>query len=407
MQNPEIISFREVFPNIKKTNYLTHGVYYYPAKFIPHVVKFCLETYTKPNEWIIDPFAGSGTVGLEAYLNNRNVILYDINFMLNHIMPLKIPNLRFELNSNILIDKIESIINNSTLYEPQWKTIDYWYPAEMLIVIKKLWGGLKKIEKDIYFELIQSSLIRISKEFSYAEHKTPKLFRSKQKKVKIDEILNVDWCYELYSKLKKYSLDSMKSINDVVGLSANINSIVKYYGGIDSATTNMDLNIDVDCVITSPPYLQAQEYIRTSKLDLYWLGYSEEQVKSISDLEIPYRKTEIVLSTTTLDKIRMQLKSTKLIAILNSYFYYTISAIENASHSLKKGGHLCVFVGNPKIDGIEVETWKILNEYFETRGYDFKIVYEDRIKNRQLFKSRNNKNPDGMKSEYLLVLVKS
>ena len=73
---------------------------------------------------------------------------------------------------------------------------------------------------------------------------------------------------------------------------------------------------------------------------------------------------------------------------------------------LKTGGKACVFVGNPKIDGMEVETWRIITEYFSNKGFKFEIVFEDEIKTRQLFGSRNNKNPNGMKSEYLLVLTK-
>jgi hypothetical protein len=74
---------------------------------------------------------------------------------------------------------------------------------------------------------------------------------------------------------------------------------------------------------------------------------------------------------------------------------------------LKKGGKSCVFVNNPKVDGIEVETWRILREYFTDNGFTFDTVFEDTIKIRQLFKSRKNKNPDGMKSEYLIVLEKN
>jgi len=55
---------------------------------------------------------------------------------------------------------------------------------------------------------------------------------------------------------------------------------------------------------------------------------------------------------------------------------------------------------------VEVETWRILKEYFQENGFIFDTVFEDRIKTRQLFKSRKNKNPDGMKSEYLLILEK-
>ena len=45
-------------------------------------------------------------------------------------------------------------------------------------------------------------------------------------------------------------------------------------------------------------------------------------------------------------------------------------------------------------------------EYFTAKGYLFESLYEDRIKNRQLFGTRKNKNPDGMKSEFLLILRK-
>jgi hypothetical protein len=61
-------------------------------------------------------------------------------------------------------------------------------------------------------------------------------------------------------------------------------------------------------------------------------------------------------------------------------------------------------VGNPKIDGIEIETWRIILEYFSERRFALVHVFEDRIKNRQLFGRRKNKNPEGMKSEFLLVL---
>ena len=45
-------------------------------------------------------------------------------------------------------------------------------------------------------------------------------------------------------------------------------------------------------------------------------------------------------------------------------------------------------------------------EYFCERGWNFEHVYEDRIQTRKLFGARKNKNPDGMKSEYLLILRK-
>jgi len=43
---------------------------------------------------------------------------------------------------------------------------------------------------------------------------------------------------------------------------------IRHFAGVDSSKFQFDDEIAFDALITSPPYLQAQEYIRTSKLDL-------------------------------------------------------------------------------------------------------------------------------------------
>lgn len=404
--NPYLVSFRELVPEIVSTSYLTHSIYYYPAKFIPQVVKYCIDNYTKENDWIIDPFAGSGTVGLEANLAKRNAVLLDLNYLLNHIIPVKIPAHKTKLTINVLNEKLEQVLANKTEFMPAWNNLEYWYPPEILELLKKYWAGQKKLENDLYSMIIQSALVKVSKQFSYAEHKTPKLFKSKFKNQFMAELLTKDWKSELIYTIRNLSTKTLKDINQYIQKTKHHTNEIKYWGGVDSANYKIDKNLEIDCLITSPPYLQAQEYIRTSKLDLYWLGYTEAQVKKISSLEIPYRKANQLIETETLHKIREELQVKKLTNMLNSYFCYTIQALENATINLKKGALACIFVGNPKVDGIEVETWRIINEYFTEKGFHFRAIYEDRIKTRQLFGSRNNKNPDGMKSEYLLIIEK-
>ncbi len=404
--NPLLVSFRELVPEIVSTSYLTHSIYYYPAKFIPQVVKFCIDNYTKENDWIIDPFAGSGTVGLEANLAKRNAVLLDINYLLNHIIPIKTPKDKTILDKTILQKKLEQVFVNETKFTPDWSNIEYWYPPETLVSLQKLWAGQKKLAPDLYSFIIQAALVKVSKQFSYAEHRTPKLFKSKYKNQFIEELLTKDWKSELMDTIQNLSFQALTAVNQYNRKTKNNSNKIKYFGGVDSANYKIDDNIVVDCLITSPPYLQAQEYIRTFKLDLYWLGYTEDEVKAISRLEIPYRKATQLIETPTLNAVREKLEERKLVNILNSYFCHTIKALENATINLKKGGLACIFVGNPKIDGIEVETWRIIYEYFADKGFYFRAIFEDRIKTRQLFGSRNNKNPDGMKSEYLLILEK-
>ncbi len=56
---------------IKDTAYITHGIYTYPAKFIPQLAQKLINTYSKENDIVIDPFMGSGTTVIEAIVNKR------------------------------------------------------------------------------------------------------------------------------------------------------------------------------------------------------------------------------------------------------------------------------------------------------------------------------------------------
>jgi hypothetical protein len=400
----ELVSFRDLVPEIKDTGYLTHAIFYYPAKFIPHVVRYALKSFTKEGDWVVDPFAGSGTVGVEAYVCKRNAFLLDLNPLLNYMIPLKVRTEKEELREDSLGQMLDDLENSKDHFTPAWSNIAYWYPPEMLEVLSRYWGFIKNSERNTYTAIIESTLLKMSKHFSYAEHRTPKLFRSKSKRKYVEELLQTDWREKLKEMIRRHSLETLRSLNDFAILTNHHNSRVEFKGGVDSSYYSFQR--EFDALITSPPYLQAQEYMRTVKMELFWLGYNDEEIRGLSRLEIPYRKADRIIQTVTLEKIRAELTRDDLIKLLDSYFCHTVNALENAMNRLKTDATACIFIGNPLIDGIKVEIWRILMEYFTNNGYILENLYEDRIKNRQLFGTRKNKNPDGMKSEFLLILRK-
>ena len=401
----ELVSFRELVPEIDDTGYLTHAIYAYPAKFIPQIVRYAINTYTKEGDWIIDPFAGSGTVGVEAYLCKRNAILFDLNLLLNHIMPLKVYSGKERLQKADLYKLLEGMQESNYRFTPSWSNVAYWYAPEILEVLSRYWGFINNTDDRVYSTIIKSALLKVNKRFSYTEDRTPKLARSKRKLQAIEELLQENWKEQLDEMVHSLSLKTLRNLNDFVVYTQQHQNKVEFQGGVDSSYVAVPRACDA--LITSPPYLQAQEYIRSTKMDLFWLGHTEEEVKELSRLEIPYRKADRVIQTETLDKIRETLTRDDLRKRLDSYFCHTVNALENAMKQLKPNAAACIFVGNPRIDGITVEIWRILAEYFTERGFGFEKVYEDRIKTRQLFGARKNKNPDGMKSEYFLILRKN
>ncbi len=402
----ELVSFRELVPEITDTGYLTHAIVSYPAKFIPQVVRYAISTYTKEDDWIVDPFAGSGTVGVEAYLCKRNAVLLDLNLLLNHLMPMKVfqgKDLLRKEHLHTLLEEMQTDYKNQFI--PAWSNVEYWYAPEILKLLSQYWGYIYNIEDNIYTRIIKTALLKVSKRFSYTEHRTPKLARSKRKLASIDELLQTNWRDQLIQIVYDHTLITLKKLNDFLTLTQSHGNQVEYYGGVDSS--NFTVSREYDALITSPPYLQAQEYIRSTKMDLYWLGHNDDEIKQLSRLEIPYRKSDNIVHTPSLDIVRNKLTRKDLCNRLDSYFCHTLNALENSINQLKPNGVACVFVGNPRIDGIEVELWRIISEYFTERGFTFEKVYEDRIKTRQLFSTRKNKNPEGMKSEFLLILRKT
>lgn len=406
MQKVANVSFRDLVSEIHDTNYLTHGLFYYPAKFIPHVPHYCIRHFCSEGDWVMDPFAGSGTVGLEAMIAKRNSILIDINPLLKHIVDLKINFKRLDIGEIELFRKLQEMFESESEFTPEWPNIEYWYAPEVLDVLKKYWSWIHQHSDDVYAQIIQCSLLRASRRFSLAEHKAPKLFRSRTKILEIEQLLRTDWKENLKEFLRKNSLEVLRRLRDLAQLTKENDCRVIAIAGVDAASENLTDSPEVELIVTSPPYLQAQEYIRTFKVDLFWLGYSNEMVKKISQMEIPYRKTSEQFYSTTYLQVYNQIEHPNLREIMNSYFYYTTLALRNAAAKLKRNGYFCVFIGNSRIDGIEVEIWRIIAEYFEENGFKTINVYRDDIIKRQLFRRRRNKNPEGIQSEFLLVMRK-
>ena len=59
------------------TNYSTHGLHPYPAKFIPQIPKTLIRELASSRDTVLDPFCGSGTTLVEALKLNCNAIGID------------------------------------------------------------------------------------------------------------------------------------------------------------------------------------------------------------------------------------------------------------------------------------------------------------------------------------------
>ena len=419
---PKVVSFRKKVNGIKNTTYLTHSLYYHPAKFIPQIVRYCLDEYCKKGGVVLDPFAGSGTMGVEASTQGYESYMLDINPLLDFFYSLKIPSFK-KIEWERIYNEAEKLLKELLIRNPKTinkinDNIEYWYPEKLYVYFCRIWTNYHEVKNQqnaVSKNAVALVLFKISKYFSYAEHSMPKLFISKRKRALIEKKLNEKSAFgkdeAIKSQIERMAFttlrDIKKSVDNLIELDGKLKT-AKYFAGVDSTEFDFNKISKLDCIITSPPYLQAQEYIRTFKLEMMWIGIPQEKIKEYMSKEIPFRKAPLQIEGKYISDIRDKIGRKDLLKLYDSYFWFTIKVLENASKRLKKGGKLCVLVGNPNMKGIEVEIWKVIYEYFvEQMNFKFVRLYEDKIVSRKLFKGRNNQNPEGMKSEYLLVLEKN
>ena len=71
--------FESAFRSSDRVQGLTHDFYKYPARFSPNFVRYILNAFTEPGDYVLDPFMGGGTTIVEAIASGRRAIGSDIN----------------------------------------------------------------------------------------------------------------------------------------------------------------------------------------------------------------------------------------------------------------------------------------------------------------------------------------
>jgi hypothetical protein len=376
------VSFRELVPEIPSTTHATFGLYRYPAKFIPQVVAYILKNYAKSRSKVFDPFAGYGTVGVVARIYNCDYELWDLNPILEVLHAVATQVLK-DVDVTSLLRQMESCDEE---FIPRWSKLKYWYPEDFLPFLFKVWGLYHSLEDWDAKRLLIIPLLKVTRHFSYDDIQRQKLSKSPRSERRIRSLLGSNWKAEFFRLLR----DEIKGVIDGVReyqkySPRDVRSIVK--GGVD--TLSMELNEEKDILITSPPYLQSHEYIRQAKMDLFWLGFSEEEVGKLSKLEIPYRdvKPQHIYSE-TYKKWKEQIEEPRLLKIFNNYFWGVLGALTRLQTKITS--YMFLFVGRASMRGQPVPIDQIFAEHFSSLGWTHEATLVDKIVARRLFSYKVN-----------------
>lgn len=144
--------------------------------------------------------------------------------------------------------------------------------------------------------------------------------------------------------------------------------------------TNIDLgdardlpikNNSVDLVFTSPPYLNAIDYLRCSKFSLVWMGYSIAELRGIrSDSIGSYAAGECDDALRSLARrvCEWDRLSPRARGVLARYLADTEQSLRAVEHALAPSGRAVYVVGENCIEGVYVPTGTFIREIAKMVG---------------------------------------
>lgn len=394
---PIEVNFRELVPMHSGIDRVTHLMHPYPAKLLPNIPLFFLNCgLARRGSTVMDPFCGTGTVLLESALSGKNFVGADSNPLARMIASVKTTRIAAE-RLNTSYSRILSRVGRSTPIKFQPVVdVNHWYSKGTSLALAKLLGSIRKT-KDLeirqFFEVCFSSAAR---RLSNADPRLSVPVRLKKVSRAHPTKSAVRRVHEVFGKIVQANIARVEKLPAAqTGACLAIFEDARTIGA-DMATRSLP---QAELIITSPPYVGAQKYIRASSLSIGWLGLAPDaQLRPLERQNIGrehYALSEVLKpgelvvpeAAALLRGIR---KEDPLRAhIASNYLTEMDVALRSACAGLQEGGHLVLVVGDNSIRGRAFRTSLYLRLLVERIGLKLRLELLDDIRSRGLMTKRN------------------
>lgn len=364
----------------------------YPAKMVSRLADKLVERYACDASRILDPFCGSGAVLMAANRRGIPVSGVDVNPLAMLLAHVKLNGFSYHKATRLANDLVGAARDTKAPMTIQWPGKHYWFTPATLNKFERLRYvshayGLTASDEGMAVLLSLSLSVRLC---SKADQRSPKPFISKRAKASrkgkhFDPYLTfpglLEELAEHYSGVHANG-GSLLLLDDVAGNSSIAQRLGKH-----------------SHLITSPPYINAQDYFRNFKLELYLLeGLLPFRVNDLRDRFIGTERgnllgeiPEIVLEKnyTLLPCLKaLERRKPRLAAVVHRYLHDMGCAFDALKQCLEPKARFILVCGDNLIGGIRICTWQLLRQMLEERGFRLFDMFSDKILDRMLAPKR-------------------
>ncbi|HGJ66764.1 TPA: DNA methylase [bacterium] len=404
----------------RKTPLKIYSLGFQPAKTIPEIPRWFLQKYANPSFTVLEPFAGSGTTIIESLIYRASVYWLDYHPLSKLVCRVK--TTRF-LPSEIH-KEAEKIIRKARKQKEAPETIkftnkDFWFQ-------KAVQDGLE-ILREYILEASLSTQSILWLAFATTVRKTSNmndgmLLAAKRQHIKkIPEFSRSD-VFDYYQIYVGKAIEAIVEWNEFIG------DAIKNAKELPlEDARNLKGSWSCDAIITSPPYINAIDYVWAAKFELHWLGLIQNDTDRLN-LYSKEIGTERILKdeynelgktgNSELDKLiediyigkyyKATADQNKLRArVVYKYFIDMLDHFASIYDHLRTGGYYCFSIGDiSKICGVNIPVASILSDLAYDVGFREQFRFYLLLKNRKLNVPRSPIWAGTIKHDTIIVLEK-
>lgn len=344
----------------------------FSASFVQRTLERYRSEYAHPI--VLDPFAGSGTVLVQAKMNGLPSWGIELNPLLHFIARTKVSSWKVSVEK--LCSIAERVLESQTLADPpSFLKSETQFRPEVLFHVRRLKGGIDAFQpadeeesriKDLLLLAFASILVDSSN-----LKRAPCLGYAPKKVVESDAPIR------LFSQKVQQIADDLRLCQS------------RYAPYLDTSAevlwgNSMLARPDTPCdlIITSPPYMNGLDYVMNYKIEMGWLGFgqSHRELKQIKDQMVVcdnvskglIRSFEQAEHYTHpwIEAIKEQIafhierrgnfRRRDMPSIVHKYFDDMYQVMRNMTEILRPGGRFILVVGDSLIADVYVPTDLIL-----------------------------------------------
>lgn len=363
---------------------LFHHWYPLLEGFSPRFVETVLDQFAPGSRVVMDPFGGAGTTPLTVARLGSTALFCELNPVLQFVTQTKLSALKLKLSdrrklASMMRDEALAVRFNLGSYEPDlalMATYNLVFPKSQFFddetlrhvlqlrtyadALDETWPLLSRVfTVAILASLVPSSLMKRAGDLRY---KTNTELRRKEFPI-----------YEGIATRLEDMADDLEQAEEFIGDAVLVSE--------DARSLDRLPSLNIEAVVTSPPYLNGTNYVRNVKLELWFIralkqpkdlalwrfkavtGGINDVTKGKCDIQYPAEvlKTVDLVSKTAYDP--------RIPMMVGAYFADMKQVFQSVASHLKPGSIVAIDIGDSRYGGVHVQTDQLLSDIGGNLGY--------------------------------------